>query len=348
MLSPENGGPVTLRMIAQALGVSHVTVSLALRNNPKIPAARRAQIQARAQQMGYRPNAMAAALAHHKRTASVSPIKAALAWLNAWPSPGRLRSFKEFDRYWQGAYAAAQKFGYRLEEFTCGEQMPLARLEKILLTRGIHGILLPPHPMTANWDGLNWERFSAMRFGRSIQNPRLHIVTSDQVANTMLAVEQMRRRGYKRVGFVTGHASEQGALFMAGFLMAQTEVKPAFRLPVLVLDDGQTPPHRKQLARWLALAKPDAILTDMRETRELLHAVGCRVPDDVGLAALSILDGNADAGIDQHPEEIGRVAVLLVISLINDNALGIPPVFRQALVEGSWVNGSTLPDRSVG
>ena len=78
-----------------------------------------------------------------------------------------------------------------------------------------------------------------------------------------------------------------------------------------------------------------------------MEEAGCRVPDDVGLATVSILDGNADAGIDQHPEEIGRVAVLLIISLINDHALGVPPIFRQAPVEGSWVDGSTLPERSV-
>ena len=77
------------------------------------------------------------------------------------------------------------------------------------------------------------------------------------------------------------------------------------------------------------------MLTDLRDTRELLQDAGCRVPDDVGLAVMSILDGNADAGIDRHPEEIGRVAVLLVISLIRDHALGVPSIFRQALVEGS-------------
>ena len=347
MLPPGDYGQVTLRTIAQAIGVSHVTVSLALRNNPKIPEARRQQIQALAQQMGYRPNAMAAALAHHKRTTADAPIKAGLAWLNHWPDPRKLRGYREFDRYWRGAYAAAEKFGYRLEEFACGEQMPLSRIEKILLTRSIHGILLPPHKFAADWSALHWERFSALRFGRSVQSPRLHIVTSDQVANTMLAFRQVRQKGYQRIGFVTGHASERGALFTAGFLMAQTEVARTVRLPVCVLDEKNVSGDRQHLSQWLCRARPDAVITDVPETRELLEKTGCRVPDDLGLAAVSILDGNADAGIDQHPEEIGRVAVLLIISLINDHALGVPPIFRQALVEGSWVDGSTLPERSA-
>src|SRR5439155_26417282 len=131
--------------IAHACGVSHVTVSLALRNSPKIPEARKLQIQEIAEKMGYRPNAMATALAHHRRMSAVTPVKAAIAWLNCWPKPEKLRSYMEFDRYWRGAFAAAEKFGYRLEEFICGERCPLPRLERILTTRAITGILIPPH-----------------------------------------------------------------------------------------------------------------------------------------------------------------------------------------------------------
>jgi hypothetical protein len=71
------------------------------------------------------------------------------------------------------------------------------------------------------------------------------------------------------------------------------------------------------------------------------------VPDDVGLAALSVLDGDADAGIYQNPEEIGRVALLFVISLIHDNEHGVPPIFRQIVVEGKWADGKTLPARQA-
>lgn len=81
--------------------------------------------------------------------------------------------------------------------------------------------------------------------------------------------------------------------------------------------------------------------------RDLLKRAGRRVPEDVGLAAESVLDGNADAGIFQHPEEIGRVAVVVAMSLINDNARGVPGIFRQVLVSGEWRDGGTLPARGV-
>jgi hypothetical protein len=69
------------------------------------------------------------------------------------------------------------------------------------------------------------------------------------------------------------------------------------------------------------------------------------VPDDVALAGNSILDGDADAGIDQHAEEIGRVGVLVLVSLINSHDQGIPSIPREILISGSWVDGSTLPVR---
>jgi hypothetical protein len=45
--------------------------------------------------------------------------------------------------------------------------------------------------------------------------------------------------------------------------------------------------------------------------------------------------------------EIGRVALLMLHSLITENARGIPGIFRQLLVEGSWVPGNSLPDRNL-
>lgn len=345
MIPPEDNR-ITMHTIASAIGVSRVTVSLALRNSPKISLARRQEIQALALKLGYRRNAAATALVSHRRTATIPPIKAGLAWLNQWPSQRELRSYKEFDRYWLGAYNAAEKFGYRLEEFGCGQQMPLTRVQEILLARGIYGVLLPPHPYGVHWNGFQWERFAAVRFGRSIPNLRLHLVTSDQVSNTMLAFERIQQRGYRRIGFVTGHASGTGALFTAGFVMAQRTMPRALQLPICTLDNrSRSLRDGAPLSRWLRSAKPDAILTDVLETRDLLAKIGCQVPGDVGLAALSILDGNADAGIDQNPEEIGRVAVLLTLSLLNDNAMGVPSIFRQSLVEGFWIDGSTLPPR---
>jgi LacI family transcriptional regulator len=134
-------------------------------------------------------------------------------------------------------------------------------------------------------------------------------------------------------------------MFQAGFLMAQAEMEASQRIPVLRLVEAMPNDNTARLAAWLKKFRPDAILTDYANLPEMLQKMGYKIPDDLGLAALSVLDGNIDAGIDQNPEEIGRVAFLMAFTLINDNSRGIPPIIRQTLVFGKWVDGKCLPDR---
>jgi LacI family transcriptional regulator len=88
------------------------------------------------------------------------------------------------------------------------------------------------------------------------------------------------------------------------------------------------------------------VLTVVGEVKTMLHDCGVRVPEDTGLASLNVLDSQIDAGINQNAEEIGRVAVLTLISLIQDNDRGIPPIPREILIKGRWVDGSSLPQRA--
>jgi len=339
---------ISLRDIAKKLGVSHVTVSLALRNHPRISEDMRNQVKKLAEEMGYRPDPMLAALAQYRKGKSDSPITASIAWINAWPHPDDLRNHKEFDCYWIGASASAEKFGYRLEEFRLGGEFTPHRLHQILSTRGIRGLLLPPQRPHPDWGDFPWSEYSVVRFGRSLQTPRTHLVTADQVANTMLAFEEIRKRGYRRIGFFTDETEirQNGHLFEGGFLTAQRLVDESERLPVFVLNNYPVPERKKALAAWIRKNKVEAIFTNLGEASSMLESIGVSVPDDVGLAATTLLDTPVDAGIDQEPEEIGRVALLMLNSLINVGDRGIPKIFRQILVEGRWVNGMSLPDRT--
>ena len=89
----------------------------------------------------------------------------------------------------------------------------------------------------------------------------------------------------------------------------------------------------------------EALLTDVIQPRETLVKLGYRIPEDIGLAATSILDGNSDAGIDQNSEEIGKAAAETLLSLMNHHEYGIPEVVREVLITGKWVDGTTLPPR---
>lgn len=338
---------VSLRDIAAKLGVSHTTVSLALRDNPRISREVCERIHKTAEEMGYRPDPMLSALANYRRGRSDTKISAGIAWINAWKNPEQLRSYREFDCYWNGASRAAAKLGYRLEEFRVNHDFSPKRLHQILHTRAIRGILLPPHSDPPVWEDFPWDHYSVVRYGRSVPRPPFHVVTADQVLNTILAFRKIHERGYDRIGFVDCREAtvKPGHQFLAGFLSAQTALDESLRIPVLNLSLTPDSGRHKDVAGWVKKHRVEAILTSFSELPRILEKAGLRVPDDVALAGTTVFDTAISAGIDQHPEEIGRVGLLLLNSLINDRDTGVPGIYRQSLVEGSWTDGDSLPRR---
>ncbi|MBL9194306.1 MAG: LacI family DNA-binding transcriptional regulator [Opitutaceae bacterium] len=346
---PSASGPrVSLRDIGLKLGVSHVTVSLALRGDPRISAARREEVQRTARELGYSPDPMLTSLSAYRQAKQSVSIKATIAWINQWEDPKKLRSFQEFDAYWNGARDYATRLGYRLEEFIAGPGMSPQRLQQILLARTIRGILIPPHSSDLSLPGFDWSQFAVVRFGISVAHPRAHIVTSDQLRCAVMAFERMWERGYRRIGYLTSrrHDRNTGGNFRAGYLSAQDVHVPLRRhLDPLALSEENTLADERSLKRWLRTVKPDGVITVVPALPELLQRVGCRVPEDLGVAALSLLDGRFDAGIDQKSEEVGRVAMATLAGLIQQNERGIPDYCRRILVEGRWVDGTSLPSR---
>jgi LacI family transcriptional regulator len=341
-------GRVTVRQIAQRLGVSHTTVSRALKNDPRISAPVRKRIQTEAETMGYRPDPMLSALSHYRRSRSPQLISSALAWVNCWPEPKKLRSFKEFDLYWQGAQSEAERSGYHLDEFNCPADMTPARLQTVLGSRAIQGMLLTPGWSGAapDWTGLEWEKFCVVRFGHSLPSPQAHLVTSHQLANGALAFHALREKGYRRIGMVTRrNLAAKIVQFTAGFLHQQLQVPQRERLFPLLLREPDANSDQAALRAWLNRSKPDAILTDLPDVPDLLSRSRVSVPKDIALATTSVLDGRVDAGIYQNSDEIGAAAVQMLISLIHHNQRGIPATPRELLVTGKWIDGKSVPSR---
>ena len=339
---------VTQRDLAKKLGLSNATVSLALRDSPRIPEARRLEIQALAQKLGYRPNPAAVTLSYNKRSSKNIPIHSSLAFINLWPEPDELHKINLFDSYWKGATACAEKFGYRLEEFALAH-FSSSRLEKVLSARGIDAILLTTQSYRhqINFSDFDWDKFCGIRTSRLPVSPALHVVTADQSGNTMVAIDQIRAKGYKRIGFIAYGRSAGDRIwrFESGYLTVQEEVPENERLPVYRLDIEDAA-SRAGLGTWMKTHRPDALLSLHPQVRELLETLGYKVPDDVGLATVNTMDCHIEAGIDQNAAEIGRCAVLQLLSLVYDNDTGIPQTMRETLIKGLWVDGPTLPDRS--
>ena len=201
---PAPGNPsrrVTLSDIAASLGISTMSVSRALRNQPRTSALLRERVLNKAKEMGYRPDPALSALVQYRQGKASTSINAVLAWFNQWPEPKKLRDFREFDLYWRGAQASAEKLGFRLEEFVVNDAMPPDRMKTILRTRDIRGILIPPGPFNRDWMGrFDWTGFSLVGMTKMPESLPIHSVTSHQVHNVMRAMTEMRALGYGASG----------------------------------------------------------------------------------------------------------------------------------------------------
>ena len=347
--SPRSNVRVSLRDVARAVGVSHVTVSLALRHDPRISASRQREVETVAKQMGYCPDPMLSSLSAYRQAKRPITIRSTVAWLNQWRDPRGLRRLHEFDNYWQGAKAVAERLGYRLDEFVLKPDLTTARLQNILLTRNVRGILIPPHLTGLDLPGFDWSFFSIVRFGASVKVPRAHIVTSDQTKCAAMAYARMFERGYRRIGYVSSwqHDRNTKGNFRAGYLSGQDALQHSrHHLVPLFLEEESGAQDIRILRQWLRTVKPDAILTSLRGLGPLLQGAACRVPEDVAVATTSLADGNFDSGVDQNSIEVGGVGMSTLAGLIHQNERGIPEFCRRILVEGRWVDGKSLPIRT--
>ncbi|MEN8733240.1 MAG: LacI family DNA-binding transcriptional regulator, partial [Lentimonas sp.] len=284
MLQNESNYRVSLRDIAKELGISHVSVSLALRDSPRISKKRKQEVKEAAERMGYSPDPMLSALANYRQQKDNQGIHSALAWINQWPDKDQLRQHKEFDAYWQGAQDAAAKLGFRLEEFRITKDLSGERLLTIFKTRNIRGILIPPHPDGIDLKGFDWNQFSIVRFGYSVRQSKVHLVTSEMVANAMLAYQNMRENGYQRIGLVAQESFDFNTRhnIRAGYKAAEDLQTPADQqIPALFFKTDDFDETVNELKQWIEKYQPDAILSSSPTVKDLLDQLKLKVPQDI-------------------------------------------------------------------
>lgn len=331
----------TIRDIAAHVGCHYSTVSLALRNHPRIAAATRARVQQAATELGYRPDAMLAALTAyrvHKQPRTARPV---VAWLTNHATRHGWRGSACNVDYFNGASARAEQRGYRLEPFWLAEPgMSGRRMSGILRTRDIQGLLLPPQESLRSVE-LEWEHFSAVTFGYTLVQPRLHLVSNHEYRTMGTLFAELQRRSYRQIGLVDlrEHDERVDHNWLAAYLIEQHRLAPGQQLPPLILDrwDDAT------FLAWVRRYRPEAIVTKLPRVLDCLTEAGLRVPDDVGVAFHSLDEGARHlSGMRKNAYQIGVMAMDHVIDMIHRNERGLPTLPHFFMVEGSWVEGQTL------
>src|SRR6185369_346562 len=138
--------------------------------------------------------------------------------------------------------------------------MTPARLAQILASRGVRGVLLPYFEGSgglASSIPLPLDKFSIVTVGTCFQQPPLHFATNDQYASSRLAVIELWKLGYRRIGYAGAPFAEKvvNNRFCAGYLATLQIDFATTPLPPLLSVDS------KEISAWLHAHRPEAVIT---------------------------------------------------------------------------------------
>lgn len=337
---------VTIMDVARATGLSRSATAYALKDAPNISPDTRARVQAAAEKLGYRPDPLLSRLMSHLHAGRARRYLGKIALINTDPDRDFVRITPALSSFFRDASARALKLGYETEEFWLHEpDRSPTRLGRMLVARGIRGLLIGDMEESGPLPDFPWESFSAVTLGYSVTNPVLPRVVPHHYRNTLLALDQVWRRGYRRPGLLTLTRQEAAMvkLHIAAFLARQLEL-PAVSRVALMNSRVMTP---ETIGEWFRAEKPDVILTTNYPAKLHFKEAGIRVPQDVALVSLLRWDNETGiAGVKPGFDRLGSVAVNQLVSLLQHDERGVPKNCTTVELEGEWMPGPSMPEKA--
>lgn len=332
----------TLRSLARALGLSRTTVSDALRGSPRVDPNTAARVKTAAREAGYRRNPLAGALMSELRRSRGSAFRGVIAIID-FNEPDRPAAAVRYHRELvSGADERATQLGFKVERFCVGNGgVSVQRLDSILQSRGIHGVVLLPAWDEPDLTSLDWNTFAGIYTDYIIEHPALHSVCPDHYRSLLAALQRLAGLGYRQPGlFLQKHQDERlqfrwGAAFRA-FQENHPEGKP---VPPLLVDSFD----KDTFVRWFKRHKPDVVIAHNSEAIDWMESCGAKLPDTHGFVSLNVwLRTRPCAGLDLQPRTLGGRATELVIAQLQRNETGIPEWPSTTTIPARWVDGPTV------
>ena len=329
---------MTLKELAAACGLSVSAVSKALNDRPDVSPETRAAVRAKAEALGYRPNALARAL-KSGRTYTLGVLFADLArrgLTHCYFGPV-IDAFKN----------AAESRGYEVTFLSHTGPGGMTYLERCR-TRGFDGVCI------INFDAEDDEVLELVRSEVplvSIDYPYADrgCIRSDNAAGIAALTRYVLSRGHRRVGLVMGEPSGVTEIRRAGFLQVmrghELEVPDAYMVPSRFHDPRAA---RSAVERLLDLPeRPTCIMIsdDLAALggMEAIRARGLRIPEDIsivgydGVELLQLCRPRLTT-YAQDTARIGREAAAQLIAQIE--VPGTPG--RTLTVPGQLLEGETV------
>ncbi|MGE9292857.1 MAG: LacI family DNA-binding transcriptional regulator [Puniceicoccales bacterium] len=333
----------TQKEIARLTGLAQSTVSMALANNPRVSEKTRKYVHEIASQLKYHPDPYLTALSAYRKRSDSAKYQATLAWVGSDPDNEVWSVIPPFYRhYYEGAVERARELGYRIEEHNLVKGgMTGQRLSKLLWARNIPGVLFAPQAMPGSSLVFDFSHFAAVAFGHTLVSPAIHTVVSHQSKSMLTLLDELQKLGYKRPGLAITHQSDNRTMhnWSSAFWGVQQTLKPENRVPILMVKEMSANVFKV----WLKENRPDVVVTEQRYGHAWLVEAGESIPETIGLAIITLRDWQKGySGIMENSHLIGARALEFLVDLIHRREHGVPEVPTTLMVDGSWVEGTTV------
>ncbi len=305
---------VTLKDIAGQLGVSHTTVSRALRNHPDISPERKKQIRKLAQKMHYNPNAFALSL----RNSYSKIIGLIIPEITLYAFPSMIRGVSEF------CYNA----GYNVLILSSNESFKReVQNTELMLSSQVDGLLVAVSKETSSYkhfEQLEKEGIPIVFFDRVLKKYGKSKVIIDDLRAAYTATEHLLETGRKKLAYFGGNASLSiTQQRLAGFRKALSE-QNLKEHAVVFADDS----HEARIRATEIFSKknhPDGIMSISDEVLTgiipALQELNIKIPQQVGVISfsdgpISLMYKPTISIIHHSLARVGQVAVDLLIQRV--------------------------------
>ena len=317
---------LTIHDVAQAAGVSHMTVSRVVRGVRSVAVGTEQKVRAAIEAIGYSPDPALSALAAYRTNARSPGEHGVLAFLDCDQT--------EFSRQvMRGAVDEGRLLGYTIERFPMHQaRAAQVRLSRMLFHRGVRGLLFGPSDEVWTFSGWAWEEFAPVSLGALSHQPRMHKVAIDYFHSAFTACEILWQKGCRRIGFAVDPAldSRTEHRWLGGYLaVLATKSVPPLRY-------GGTTSKPQAFKSWARRNKIDGLLT--------IHAGLSGELPGTKTVFLNDIEAPPDVPCFQlPPASIGAEGVRLLHHLLLRREFGLPAQPKMSALQGLWREPVSVP-----
>lgn len=323
----KSGQEATIHDIAKALNISASTVSRALNDNPLISGATRKKIKQLAEEMGYRPNVLAA----NFRTRKTNTIGVIVPLIN--------RHF--FSSVISGVEEVAYRLGFAVTISQSNDNFEKeSKIAHAFFANRVDGLILSIGMNTQNFEHLKLftdRHIPLVFFDRVADEIDAHKIVVDDFGGALLATQHLIEQGKKRIAMIGGPLNLQ--IYQNrqdGYLQALKNAGIAANESLIIHNSLSREDGTKAVAKLLrSSALPDAIFC-ANDTTALsaiiyLRENNIKVPDDIAIVGFSnepfseVVTPSIST-IEQPGFEMGQKAAELIIEQINQKE--VPDLFE--------------------